>query len=179
MDLLSLERDPGYDEFMRAAWLSQQKSLLTRAIEKRSMSPFLRSIAGEAGAKELLDEVRVELLELGKRGVKSLSVREKFERAGQLDYYEGPYSDLSWNTHSNLNVLEKRHIRFVENNIEIRAFDPVSRIELEIISDVLAGIAVNSIVAAKNIAGDGAAGCDLVLLTETVGRFRAGLRNSD
>jgi len=179
MDLRILEKHPGHDEVMRAAWLNQQKGILERAVEKGSMSPFLKSIAGEAGAKELLDEVRSTLLEFKEREVKPMSIREKFEKAGQFDYYEGPYNDLSWNTHSNVNVLLRRHLRFVDGGVEIRAFDPISDVEMDIISDVVAGVVANSLVAAKNITGEGASDCDLGLLTQKLAKFRATLRRYD
>ena len=177
MDLRILEKDPGHDEVMHAAWLSQQKSMLEKAVEKGSMSPFLSSIAGEAGAKELLDEVRSQLLELKGRKIQPLSIKGKFEKAGQLDYYDGPYNDLSWNTHSNVNVLVKRHIKLIDGGFEIRSFDPISDVELEIISDTVAGCVANSLVAATNIAAEGAETCDLSNLTEKLGRFRAALRD--
>jgi hypothetical protein len=177
MDLRILEKDPGHDEVMHAAWLSQQKSMLEKAVEKGSVSPFLRSIAGEAGAKELLDEVRAQLLELKDRKIRPLSIKEKFEKAGLLDYYDGPYNDLSWNTHSNINVLEKRHIKLKSGGFEIRAFDPISDVELKIISDTAAGFVANSLVAATNVAAEGAEACDLSNLTEKLGRFRAALRD--
>ena len=179
IDLRNLEKNPDYDKFMQAAWLSQQKSMLEKAVEKGSTSPFLKSIAGESGARELLDEVRAKLLEFKSKEVKPLSIREKFEKVDELDYYEGPYADLSWNTHSNVNVLVKRHIGFRDEDVEIRAFDPISDVDMGIISDTAAGIVANSLVAAKSIAADGATNCDLGRLTEKLERFRTALRHHD
>jgi hypothetical protein len=171
VDLRNVTKDPGYAEFMHAAFLDQKRRLLEAAIERGGTSTFLVALAGHPEAPSVLDEVRSELAELQARKVVSLQVRQRFELAGEGGMYHGPYADLCWHSHNNINVLERRHLQLVDGSYEIRAFDPITDGDAQLISDTLAGAAANSIVAVGNMLNAGP-GLDLDSLTAKVTRFR-------
>lgn len=155
VDLLNIVNDPQYAEFMHAAVLDQQRRILESALERGSNSPFLACLAGSSDAAAHLAWVRSELSQLKARGIEPLSIRKRFERARQLDYYEGPYANLCWHSHNNLNVLEGRHLRHTSEGIEIRIFDWLADDDAQIIVDTTAGIAANSVAAVKGLLESG------------------------
>lgn len=95
------------------------------------------------------------LRELRGRGVEPLSVRDRFERAEQEDYYEGPYANLCWHSHNNINVLEQRHLRQDEKGVNLVVGAPLNDDDVQIIIDTTAGMAANSVAAAKELVQSG------------------------
>jgi hypothetical protein len=53
------------------------------------------------------------------KGVVPLPVRERFKRAGKLDWYEGPYSILAQQSHNNLGVLQERHVEVTREGFNV------------------------------------------------------------
>jgi hypothetical protein len=171
VDLLNVANDPAYVEFMFAAMLDQQQYLLEAVLEKSSQSPFLAELAGSKESAFQLEWVRSKLKELEGRQVKPLKVRQRFERAGQLSYYQGPYSHLCWESHNNLNVLVSRHLRETDAGIEIRGFDVIEDKDTQLISDTTAGIAANCAATVKELL-EGKPVLGLDQLTEALSELR-------
>jgi hypothetical protein len=171
VDLLNIARDPAYVEFMIAAFLDQHRQLLETLLEKGSKSPFLVDILGSKEPADDLESVRSKLKELKGRQVKPLKVRQRFKRADQLNYYEGPYTHLCLQSHNNINVLVSRHLRFTDVGGEIRGFDLIEDKDAQLIADTTAVLSVNCIVAVKELLeGKPVSGLDQ--LTEAVGKLR-------
>jgi len=171
VDLINVSTDPSYVEFMNAAFLDQQCVLLEAAVEKGSKSPFIASLSGSPRAAEQLEEVRSTLKQLKERQIKPLSVRKRFERAGQLDYYYGPYAHLCWHSHNNLNILEGNHLRSTDAGIELRAFISIDDDDVVLIADTVAGISSNCVASVKKLL-EGEPVTGLERLTEGLGNLR-------
>ncbi|HEX7182916.1 MAG TPA: DUF5677 domain-containing protein [Thermoanaerobaculia bacterium] len=167
VDLINISSDPTYIEFMNAAFLDQQRFLLEAALEKGSKSPFLANLPGNTEAAEQLDWVRSTLKQLEERQIKPLSVRKRFKRADQLDYYEGPYAHLCWHSH----VLESRHLRLTDAGVVIRAFAPIDDDDAHLISDTTAGISANCVASVKKLL-EGEPVTGLERLSEALGNLR-------
>jgi hypothetical protein len=153
VDLLNIARDPAYAEFMLAAFLGQYRQLLKAVLEKGSKNPFLADIVGIYGSKaaDELERVQFQLKELESRQVKKLNIWQRFERADQLRYYEGPYAHLCLQSHNNLDVLVTRHLRFTDAGVEIRGFDLIEDKDALLISDATAKISADCVVAVKEL----------------------------
>lgn len=177
VDLRNLAEDPGYDEFMHAAWLNQQRRGLQKALKKGSDSRLIATSDDADEAREHLDHVHSTLQELKSRDIIPLSIESRFQRAGELDLYDGPYAHLSWNTHSNLNVLEERHVRVSDAGFEIQAFAPICNHEAAIVSDTTAGVAANALVAVRKLAHPDAGQNELNRLGERLESLRKVLRS--
>ncbi|MFL6261144.1 MAG: DUF5677 domain-containing protein [Thermoanaerobaculia bacterium] len=176
VDLLNIASDPAYAEFMLAAFFDQYQQLLEAVLEKGSKNPFLAGIVGISGSKaaDELESVRSKIKELEGRQVKPLKVRQRFKRADQLRYYEGPYAHLCLQSHNNINVLVSRHLRFTDAGdagVEIRGFDLIEDKDAQLISDTTAGISANCVVAVKELL-DGKPVLGLDQLTEALGKLR-------
>lgn len=178
-DLRNLTKTPEYDELMHATWLKQQQHVLENALEKGIVSTFFTEVADHPNARARLDSTRVTLKQLKNRGVKPLEIRDRFERAELLNYYYGPYNDLSCKTHGNLPALEERHIRFAEHGVEVRVFDAISDSDAQIISDMVARFVADSArVVCSMLRPDGDA-TELEQLSKKLARLRACLSQED
>ena len=152
IDLLNIVADAGYDEVMHASYLDQQKRSLRVASTRAASNPFFKSlVADPAGAAQHAQWVQSELQRLKQAGVVPLSVKERFERAGQLNLYDGPYSILSSHTHSNLIALEGRHIELSPDGFDVHYFRDIPDEDTQMIIDSAAGAIANSLAAVKSL----------------------------
>jgi hypothetical protein len=107
-DIANLADHSRYYEHLEEADAAKWKPILERA--SRGGNPALRSLAESdllgPGRKKFAQELK----ELRARGVNSLGVEERFQRAGLNNEYESMYSLLSAEVHNNLSSLQSRYI---------------------------------------------------------------------
>jgi hypothetical protein len=107
-DIANLCDHPRYWENLKAADASKWKPLLERA--SQGDNPVLKAFSED----ELLPIGRrhnsQELKELRARGVESLGIETRFERAGLTNEYESMYAILSAEAHNNVSNLQSRYI---------------------------------------------------------------------
>lgn len=151
IDLLNIVSDPGYDEFMHAAFLDQQRRRVGIAQTRGTTNPFLKSITGNPAVIQHGQWVESELQRLKQKGVAPLSVKERFDRAGQLNLYDGPYSSLSQQTHNNLGVLEARHMEPSPQGFAIHYFRDIPDEDVNMVLDTAAGVLANSLASLKSL----------------------------
>ncbi len=171
VDLLNTANDPAYSEFMEAAFVEQQHKVIAKSFSKGGTSSGLSGFSG-GEAVDQLNWTRARLKELGERKIKPLTIRERFERAGQSTLYDIIYVQLCWHSHANINILGNRHVRATNAGVEIRAFVPVDDVDLQKISGTTAGILVHCIGALKELLTGGMHSGDLEKLTSALGSLR-------
>jgi Family of unknown function (DUF5677) len=146
VDLANIAEDPAYDEFMHAAYLDQQRRTLITAHNQGSAHPFLGALGnGNTAAAAHLARVQTELRRLKDKGVVPLQVRERFKRAGKLDWYEGPYAILTQQSHNNLGPLQERHVEVSREGFNVYYFRDVPDDHARMIIDTTAGVLANSL----------------------------------
>jgi hypothetical protein len=122
VDLRNLLDCADYVNFMYISHLT----IIDRAIKGVHNDPT-GTLAKLFGTKEeidgLLKKNKAEVETLKSKGYRSLSVRERFERAGLLSDYRSLYAFLSTEAHSGPSALERRHIRKSGNDYEVVIFD--------------------------------------------------------
>jgi hypothetical protein len=65
--------------------------------------------------------------------------------------YDGPYSSMSQQTHSNLGALEERHIDVQPTGVSVTYLREIPDSHAQIILDSAAGLLVNSVAAVKSL----------------------------
>jgi hypothetical protein len=151
VDLINIVDDPGYDEVMHASFLEQQKRRIGIAQKRGTTNPYLRSIVGNSTVLQHGQWIDAELASLKQKGVVPLNVKDRFERAKLLDLYDGPYSSMSQQTHSNLGALEERHIDVLPTGVTVTYFREITDDHAQMILDSAAGVLANSVSAVKSL----------------------------
>jgi hypothetical protein len=145
VDLVNITAEPAYDEFMHAAFLDQQRRTLSTAHEQGSAHAFLGTLGNDSDAVAHLVWVKSELRRLKDKGVCPLKVRERFKRAGKLEWYEGPYSILAQQSHNNLSAIQERHVEVTRAGFNVHYFRDVRDDHAQMIIDTTGGVLANSI----------------------------------
>ena len=101
-----------------------------------------------------------------------MQVRERFERAGKLDWYEVPYSFMAQHSHNNLSVLEERHVEVAAEGVNVHYFRDVEEDHAQMIIDTAGGILAHSVALIRSVVGD-----DGAQMPETVGKRLEELRS--
>ncbi len=146
IDLFNVVDDPQYAEFMNAAFLDQKRRVLNAATQAASTNPYLSLFADPSiDIPANLSQVRGEIADLKARGFPLLSVEQRFQRAKQLELYQGPYAYLCWQSHNNINSLEERHIVSTPAGVAVRYFAAPSDEDVLLALDTAGGILANSV----------------------------------
>jgi hypothetical protein len=123
-DIANLCDHPGYWEHLTVADVSKWKPLLERA--SQGDNPVLRAFS----ESEILPIGRrhnsQELKTLRARGIETLGIEARFERAGLTNEYESMYAILSAEAHNNVSNLQSRYIDWNDERAWITAQGEVS-----------------------------------------------------
>jgi hypothetical protein len=145
VDLFNLVSDPMYAEYMHSALLNQQQRVLESASKSGESNPYLfEFVEHSSDVRAALTRVQTKLGELKTRDIKPLEIRKRFDRAGRLDLYEGPYAYLCWHSHNNINILEDRHLQQTPSGFAITYLRPPDDGDVITIVDTTAGMITNS-----------------------------------
>jgi len=145
VDLVNVKKDPDYLKRMQASFLREQSRVLAKAVETGDTNPYLEALSSTDGIKEHFDNVTVQLASLRNDGFGELGIRDRFDRAGLVDMYESVYALLCQHSHNNLNILERRHIEEIGNDIRVSYFQSWSSDDMTPYIDTIAGVVTGSI----------------------------------
>lgn len=155
VDLSNLVTDETYLHSMSAAWQRQRLRLAKAAYERGATNPYLASITEDKELEKVIRELQADLRRRKKKGVRELTIQERFELAGEQDRYDSVYAHLCSHGHNNLNILEDRHIERRTNGHRVVFFRSIKSTEVQRYIDTMAGIIANSIAFIKQLAEDG------------------------
>ncbi|MCL2438781.1 MAG: DUF5677 domain-containing protein [Coriobacteriia bacterium] len=142
IDLANLAEDPSYLEYIRAANLDRQKRIYSKAAAGNT---FICEIAKSPDFTDIQDSTIQQLSVLTEKGVKPLSVIEKFKRANVEEVYDGVYRKLCFDTHNSESALISRHLEPLdEENFRVVYNKPVSEADLLAYLGSSAGLLVNA-----------------------------------
>ncbi len=158
VDLVNVVQDADYVANLQAAWQKERLKIVRSAAASATTAgnPYLQRIAESENLHEARAAIETELDALRSRGRGALSVRERFERAGELDRYVSVYAQLSWRSHNNLPALESRHIEQTDGDYKVVVFQPLEVEEALKYADTLAGLSANSFARLTDLLGSGA-----------------------
>jgi hypothetical protein len=143
-DLCAVMKDEGYIERM-AATLVEQKLKLLGNMRRSPESPFHEDLAGHIDVEADIQRITAELAAYKERGYGPLGQYQRFEAAGERDIYESFYWQLCLHSHNNVAILERRHIRRLdEQRFEVIAFEPNDPDDLGYLMDSLIPILVDA-----------------------------------
>jgi len=117
VEFKNLHNDAKYGYYMDASYHEQWLKVLKEA--KNKPNPFLQAISEFDNLDEQIKEHEAELEDLNNKGYKSLSIFNRFERAGMVDEYRSLYNFLSNDAHSNIRALVNRHLEIHENDFTV------------------------------------------------------------
>jgi len=172
VDLKNIVGDSGYDKFMHANFLDNQRKAMNVAQNRGAANPYLNSLIGDSTIDHHKQWVESELQRLKDSGVRPLKVMERFDRAGELDLYDGPYALLSSHAHNNLGAIEQRHLDISSRGASVHYFREISDEDTTMLIDTTVGVLANSVAAVKSLL-DGAPPTGLDGVTTKLGELRA------
>lgn len=117
VELRNLTRDSGYIEHINASHVDQWLKVLKEA--KKGTNRYLAKIAGLPDLDAQIADYERQLTEFSSRGLRPLSVYERFERADMVEEYRSLYNFLSCDSHSNTRALISRHIELGSHDFEV------------------------------------------------------------
>ena len=109
IDLINSLQDTNYFKHMYVSFLNQKRRF-TREVANNSTNPFVSSIAATRNTAKDLEDTETEFQEFRGQGFKTLTVRDRADRAGRLNEYATIYNYLCLDTHNNIKSLEDFHI---------------------------------------------------------------------
>lgn len=154
VDLINVTNDSNYVDFMHASFLDEQKRRIEKAQKRGAANPYLQGIIGSAKTSRHGQRL-AELQSLKERGAIPLKVKDRFERAGLLELYDGPYSIMSLHTHSNLASLEQQHLRVQPTGLRVTYFPEPTDNEVGMLLDAAGKVLVRSLEAVRSVLPDG------------------------
>ena len=122
VDLVNLVRYPEYIHIMNAIYLREKKRLFNATITNGHKNPFLGQPVNYGDLEADYDKIKKELDDLKSRGIKPISIKDKFDRAELEAQYVSVYPLMCNHSHNNLSVLEKRHIKQSNGDHEVHYF---------------------------------------------------------
>lgn len=111
-DIANLAEHPRYWENLIALDAAKWKALLERT--SQGENPVLKGLSHDALLPAGRRKYARKLKALRAKGVHSLGIAERFDRAGLTHEYESVYSILSDEVHNNVSVLQSRYIDWDE-----------------------------------------------------------------
>ncbi len=99
--------DRNYLDHMLVKYHEDWSAILKRA--KDGSNPILYELGQVIGLEERLAEYQAEVERFKSRGIRSLKIRERFQRAGMDHEYTSVYAVVSRGAHNDLEALRKRH----------------------------------------------------------------------
>jgi hypothetical protein len=154
VDLINVVNESNYVDFMHASFLEQQRKRIEIAQKRGAANPYLQGITGSAKTPRHGQRI-AELQGLKKRGVVPLKVIDRFERAGQLELYDGPYSIMSQYTHNNLAALEQQHLKMQPTGVTVTYFREPTDEEVGMLLDAAGKVLVGSLEVVRSILQNG------------------------
>lgn len=147
VDLRNVTRDATYLKHLQAVQLDQDLRAFRESRKPvTSTNPYFRSfLANRQEAEKRAAECEAELGELKREGYGALTIRERFELAGELERYSSVYYLLCQDSHHNLKALERRHFSLEGGKPVVLFFaeDDVEHVVAE--GDAVAGIVANAV----------------------------------
>ena len=174
VDLTILVEDPQHIERMETAVLAQRRRILTAATQTGVPTMYLASLGSHPDATDELERVKEEIRVRRARGVVALNVRQRFARAGCLEFYEGPYSLLCDQSHNGLNAIMERHVRATADGPEFFLVGPTSDSDISMIASTAATLAARAVLYVKRLV-DGPELHELDELGDTLAAVRTAL----
>lgn len=156
VDLKNVVDDPGYTDHMLAEWHYQRSRVLKSAVDRGTENPYLVDLAGNPQLELGLHQAQDELKRLSEAGRGRLKIRDRFDRAGDLDRYESVYAHLCQRSHNNLPALAERHIESdADGSAHVVYFRPIDEPTVQMYSDTFARIAASSYERVTRLVGTG------------------------
>lgn len=109
-DLKLLCDDKSYVKNMIAQHLDGKRKILEHA-EKNPAGEYHAAIAAASTFRAVVDDTKTRLKTLKEQGVNPISEFEKAQKIGMSDQYRSIYWLLSQHTHSEISILDERHLR--------------------------------------------------------------------
>lgn len=133
IDLRNIVDDASYLKNMQAAQLEQNARAFRESSKPEAVgNPYFRTLRSSGAARAI--EIAEELKGLNEEGFRKLTIRDRFERAGEGHRYTVIYHLLSVDAHHNLTALERRHAVGDQGSPTITFFKPedLSTLTLEV-----------------------------------------------
>lgn len=141
VDLINLLNDPDYLDCMKLAFYEDWLKLLEEGIDKQN--PFLVGFQANDKAVEKRRADAEALAALKAKGVKSVHIADRFERAGMTEAYRSVYKRLCMEAHNNIAALNNRHLKPLgKEDFELVIYDHPN--ELDTLRDTAAGVMINA-----------------------------------
>lgn len=154
VDLHVLADDAEHIDRLEAANLEQMLRVLRSAIDPTLPKTYLHSIAEHPDASLEVERARARLETLRSRS-SEMSIRQRFEKAGYLDYYLGPYRSLCSQSHNNLTALKARHIHETPEGRSFYILAPISKQDTVIAVSNTATMASRAVLRVKQLVEGG------------------------
>jgi hypothetical protein len=144
VDLRNVAHDAAYLKNMTAAQLGQQARGYREARRPGAEdNPYFRTL--RSSGEERAAEITAELEALREEGFEELSIRERFERAGEGNRYTSVYYLLCLDSHHNLGALERRHLIREKDGFGLGFFKPEGFVRLTLEADAVAVNVANAV----------------------------------
>lgn len=147
-DLRNLAGDGTYIDYILAGFYNERRKMLANAIEHPDNIYFSEF---ELSPREDLRLVKEELSDLRRKGIKPLTIKEKFIKANMLDEYESAYALVCMHAHNNIIILKDRHFRIEDGQLGVYAFPGLSDDDAQEIAGKAAPFLVDSVAAVKRL----------------------------
>lgn len=117
VDLKNLYEKAEYGYHMDASYHEQWIKVLKEA--KNKPNPYLKDISQIENLDEQIQEHEKEFADLKNKGYNTLSIFQRFKRAGMEAEYRSLYNFLSNDAHSNIRALVNRHLEIHETDFTV------------------------------------------------------------
>ena len=125
VDLLNLAANPTYGYTLELGHIKEWLKILHEA--KTGKNEYLMAISEAPDLDERIAEWTRKKIALESRGIRSLRIEQKFQRADMEREYRSQYNSLCCDAHNNLRALVDRHIEMNGSGFEVvyyKAYTP-------------------------------------------------------
>lgn len=129
IEFINLSADKRYGYYMEISYSHQWLILLQEA--QSGNNPYLVGLSSVSELNSRVREHQETVKELKSKGYRVLTVRERFERAGQLDQHKSIYNSLCNNDHPNIRALIDRHLEIGDEDFSVVMYKDNSEVNYQ------------------------------------------------
>jgi len=169
VNLLLIHSDPDYVASMHHHF---HKEWSKRLVAAENNNPYLKEILESSEYDIHKKEIEARISQEKLNNIKSMTIKDKFEKCGLMELYRSVYSFLSDHAHSNIGALINRHMRYVDGNICVEFLSSPSIEQYDVYVSTISEILIQSgIVIHRRFAtsAEGALTANLAQLAELIG----------
>lgn len=145
VDLVNVIDDESYLSRMYAACLDKQSRVSNNAIKNSANNPYLADLSQIKGLTQHTDTIKKNLKSLQESKLGELTVKDRFVKAELGQLYDSVYAFLCQCSHSNINVLESRHLTRDRDDLKVAYFQSWSASDILMYVDTIGGTVVCSL----------------------------------